>query len=129
MDMIGDQGPGITGGGGFGQDAFQTLDKIIPVIIVLKYLLALDSADNDVMQGIRSIYAGLSGHENSLSDPTIYVNFIILCTSPMLPQGYDYRRTDIGEYRIIYKTSGDTLQIILVGKRNDDEIYDSLTRQ
>lgn len=44
-------------------------------------------------------------------------------------QGYDYRRTDIGEYRIIYKTPGDTSQIILVGKRNDDEIYDSLTRQ
>jgi hypothetical protein len=33
----------------------------------LEYLLALDSADNDVMQGIRSIYAGLSGHERRLS--------------------------------------------------------------
>jgi len=44
-------------------------------------------------------------------------------------QGYDYRGTDIGEYRIIYKTSGDTLQILFVGKRNDDEIYDRLTRQ
>jgi mRNA interferase RelE/StbE len=44
-------------------------------------------------------------------------------------QGYDYRRTDVGEYRIIYKIATDSVQIILIGKRNDDEIYDRLTRQ
>jgi mRNA interferase RelE/StbE len=44
-------------------------------------------------------------------------------------QGYDYRRTDVGEYRIIYKIAADSVQIILIGKRNDDEIYDRLTRQ
>jgi mRNA interferase RelE/StbE len=42
--------------------------------------------------------------------------------------GYDYRRADIGEYRIIYKISGNTLQVFLIGKRNDDEIYDKLSR-
>jgi len=40
--------------------------------------------------------------------------------------GYEnYLRTDIGEYRIIYRyeTKSDIVIIVLVGKRNDDEIY------
>jgi mRNA interferase RelE/StbE len=37
--------------------------------------------------------------------------------------GYPYRRVDIGEYRIIYNVGGDVLNVFLIGKRNDDEIY------
>jgi mRNA interferase RelE/StbE len=40
--------------------------------------------------------------------------------------GYeDYIRADMGEYRIIYKYENkkDRLIVVLVGKRNDDEIY------
>ena len=38
--------------------------------------------------------------------------------------GYpEYRRVDIGEYRIVYRTDVDTAYIAVVGKRNDDEIY------
>ncbi|MFP4305733.1 MAG: type II toxin-antitoxin system RelE family toxin [Desulfococcaceae bacterium] len=38
--------------------------------------------------------------------------------------GYpEYRRVDIGEYRIVYRTDVDTVYIAVVGKRNDDEIY------
>ncbi len=33
------------------------------------------------------------------------------------------RRVDIGEYRVLYKVVGDTLCVMLVGKRNDDEVY------
>jgi mRNA interferase RelE/StbE len=33
------------------------------------------------------------------------------------------RRTDIGEYRIIYSVDGNLVEILLVGKRNGDEIY------
>ena len=44
-------------------------------------------------------------------------------------KGYDhYRRTDFGEYRIIYFVNQDVLMIFLVGKRNDDEIYRQLKR-
>jgi mRNA interferase RelE/StbE len=45
-------------------------------------------------------------------------------------QGYDARRTDIGEYRIVYRyeESDDTLKIIVVAKRNDDEVYKTLKR-
>lgn len=40
--------------------------------------------------------------------------------------GYEnYSRVDIGEYRIIYRYEAkkNLLTIVLVGKRNDDEIY------
>jgi len=39
-----------------------------------------------------------------------------------------YRRADIGEYRIVYRVVGDTLEVILIGKRNDDEVYKALQR-
>jgi mRNA interferase RelE/StbE len=41
-------------------------------------------------------------------------------------RGYPFLRNDIGEYRIIYDVQGDTLRLILVGKRNDDEVYRQL---
>jgi mRNA interferase RelE/StbE len=39
-----------------------------------------------------------------------------------------YRRADIGEYRIIYFVDLDILYIVLIGKRNDNDIYKILTR-
>ena len=38
-------------------------------------------------------------------------------------KGYPFFRCDTGEYRIIYDVQGESLRLILVGKRNDDEIY------
>jgi mRNA interferase RelE/StbE len=35
----------------------------------------------------------------------------------------NYIRVDIGEYRIIYRYEKDVVTVILVGKRNDDEVY------
>ncbi len=43
-------------------------------------------------------------------------------------KGYPYRRTDIGEYRIIYRIEKDLLKIALVGKRNDSAVYRQLAR-
>lgn len=36
-----------------------------------------------------------------------------------------YRRTDSGEYRVIYRyePEADLVMVVLVGKRNDDEVY------
>ncbi len=42
--------------------------------------------------------------------------------------GYSYYRVDSGEYRIIYLVNGDTLEIKIAGKRNDDEVYKKLKR-
>lgn len=38
--------------------------------------------------------------------------------------GYPYHRIDVGEYRVIYDIEPEeTLRIILVGRRNDDDVY------
>lgn len=45
--------------------------------------------------------------------------------------GYaDYYRVDSGEYRIVYRfnVDEDLVEVILVGKRNDDEVYKKLER-
>ena len=41
----------------------------------------------------------------------------------------EYWRADIGEYRIVYEYDADTLFVIAIGKRNDDEIYKELKRK
>ncbi len=43
-------------------------------------------------------------------------------------KGYDYERVDFGEYRIVYHFDADTVYVLLVGKRNDDEVYKDLSR-
>lgn len=41
-------------------------------------------------------------------------------------KGYDYWRADVGEYRIVYKFDDETVYVILIAKRNDDEVYKKL---
>lgn len=44
-------------------------------------------------------------------------------------EGYkNLYRKDVGEFRIIYRFDADIVYLILVGKRNDDEVY-KLLRQ
>jgi mRNA interferase RelE/StbE len=66
----------------------------------------------------------------------VLLKIIDLCTEPSPPDSRKlegspegYRRTDIGEYRIIYRVVGDILEILLVGKRNDDEVYRVFARR
>ena len=40
-----------------------------------------------------------------------------------LLKGYPFRRATAGEYRIIYDLTERNLRIVLIGKRNDDEVY------
>ncbi len=44
-------------------------------------------------------------------------------------RGYPFLRNDICEYRIIYDILEATPRIILIGKRNDDEIYKHFGRK
>lgn len=37
-------------------------------------------------------------------------------------------RADVGEYRVIFYTNSSTLFIVLVGKRNDSDVYKKLNR-
>jgi len=61
----------------------------------------------------------------------IALRFTELCSDP-LPQdssrlrGYDYKRFNVGEYRIIYTIDKEILFLIFIGKRNDDEVYNLL---
>jgi mRNA interferase RelE/StbE len=43
-------------------------------------------------------------------------------------KGYPYHRVDIGEYRAVYYLDSEILEILLIYKRNDDEIYKKLKR-
>jgi mRNA interferase RelE/StbE len=38
-------------------------------------------------------------------------------------------RADVGEYRIVYTVTKDTLFVVAIGKRNDDEVYRRLKRR
>ncbi|WP_341788410.1 type II toxin-antitoxin system RelE/ParE family toxin [Rickettsia endosymbiont of Lasioglossum villosulum] len=43
--------------------------------------------------------------------------------SKLLVSYSHFHRCDIGEYRIIYSFNESTIYVILVGKRNDSEVY------
>jgi len=44
-------------------------------------------------------------------------------------EGSNLRRVDQGEYRIVYSFDTDTVFILVIGKRNDDEVYAKLRRK
>lgn len=44
-------------------------------------------------------------------------------------QSSSFRRADIGEYRIVYSVGKDVVDIFLIGKRNDAEVYRRLKRK
>ena len=62
MDMIGHQRPAIAAGLGFRNDSVEALGKIVTISAVFKDRFALYAADDDMMQGSGSIYAGFAGH-------------------------------------------------------------------
>ena len=64
----------------------------------------------------------------------VAVNILQLTQNPMPHDSKDLKgytglfRKDSGEYRIVYRYDETTIYIMLVGKRNDDEIYKQLER-
>jgi len=47
-----------------------------------------------------------------------------------LLKGYiDLYRKEVGEYRIIYRFDDAIVYVLLIGKRNDDDVYKQLTRK
>ncbi|CCQ94138.1 Addiction module toxin, RelE/StbE family [[Clostridium] ultunense Esp] len=43
-------------------------------------------------------------------------------------KGYPYSRIDVGEYRVVYEVKNEEVRILIVGKRNDDEVHRLLKR-
>lgn len=63
----------------------------------------------------------------------VWLKVLALLQNPYPPDasklvGQPYHRADIGEYRIIYDVQDDLLRVILIGKRNGDEVYAQLRR-
>lgn len=40
-----------------------------------------------------------------------------------------YFRVDCGEYRIIYKVEKETIKLVLIGRRNDGDVYKKIHRK
>lgn len=66
----------------------------------------------------------------------VLLRILDLCQNPNPPDSKaihglsgNLRRVDSGEFRIAYRLQGDTLEILVVGKRNDDEVYRDLSRK
>ena len=60
MRVVWNQGPGKTRRRGIGQNTTQTLKKVLMVLRIFKYDPALDSPDDNMVQGPGRIYAGLA---------------------------------------------------------------------
>ncbi len=56
-----------------------------------------------------------------LADPTPHYS------KPL--QGSPYRRIAVGEYRVVYRFDDESVHVVIVGKRNDDEVYRQLERK
>ncbi len=41
-------------------------------------------------------------------------------------RGHPYWRVTVGEYRIVYDVVDNVLRVLVIGKRNDDEVYRKL---
>jgi mRNA interferase RelE/StbE len=63
------------------------------------------------------------------------VRRILALTSDATPSdsikmtGSEHHRVDQGEYRIVYFFDTDTVYIVVVGKRNDDDVYARMRRK
>ncbi len=55
------------------------------------------------------------------SDPSVLPSELLRGYAPM-------RRLKSGEFRIIFSVEGDLVRVLLIGKRNDDQIYKALER-
>jgi mRNA interferase RelE/StbE len=64
----------------------------------------------------------------------IHTAIFELLNSPQPPDSLELSgaknlfRKDVGEYRIVYEYDTEVLSILLIGKRNDDEVYKQLRR-
>lgn len=85
----------------------------------------------DIHRDARKFLARLSPkHERQIVE-----RIVALTTDPFAQDtkqlhGYvDLYRADTGEYRVVYCVDKDTLFVLLVGKRNDDEVYKKIERK
>ena len=97
MEMIGNQRPGIAGRPGLLQDIAELRQKVISILVIIKYLAALNPAHDDVVQSAECVYTGFSWHCQS------HIRHLVQC------QIYMFRAAQILPYvkeplqRIIFR--------------------------
>jgi mRNA interferase RelE/StbE len=87
------------------------------------------------LDGLETVLDFLKGLQPKIA-AQIAKKVLALNIDPLPPDskeliGYSgYHRVDSGEYRIVYRFNpdDDLVEVILVGKRNDDEVYKQLKR-
>lgn len=88
------------------------------------------------LDGLETVLDFLKGLQPKIA-AQIAKKVLALNVDPLPPDtkalsGYSgYYRVDSGEYRIVYRfdADADLVEVILVGKRNDDEVYKQLQRR
>ena len=87
------------------------------------------------LDGLETVLDFLKGLQPKIAaqiaKKTLSLNIDPLPNDSKQLKGYPgYYRVDSGEYRIVYrfKPKEDLVEVILVGKRNDDDVYKKLDR-
>ena len=87
------------------------------------------------LDGLKTVLDFLKGLQPKvaaqIAKKTLSLNIDPLPADSKQLKGYlGYYRVDCGEYRIVYRfqPKEDLVEIILVGKRNDDDVYKKLDR-
>ena len=80
--MVGDEGPGIADGGGFGEDGAEAGKELLIVLGVFEDGALLYASDDDVMEGAGSIDACLAGPGESMAREV--ENVTMSSASPLL---------------------------------------------
>ncbi len=87
------------------------------------------------LDGLQTVLDFLKGlqpkNAAQIAKPVMALNVDPMPSDTKELSGYpNYYRVDSGEYRIIYRFNSqeDLVEILLVGKRNDDEVYKQLKR-
>ncbi|MBN8560825.1 MAG: type II toxin-antitoxin system RelE/ParE family toxin [Leptolyngbya sp. UWPOB_LEPTO1] len=87
------------------------------------------------LDGLESVLEFIKGLQPKIaaqiSKKVLMLNLEPLPVDSKALKGYEgYYRVDPGEYRIVYRfdPESDLVEVILVGKRNDDEVYKQLSR-
>jgi len=74
MNVIRNEGPGITGSTGVAEYISETIQETLSVLVVLKDILAFYAPDDDMMKGPWCINAGLTWHVVMISIKAIATN-------------------------------------------------------
>jgi len=68
-------------------------------------------------------------HQRQISSKILELKQIGHLSDSIKLKGERWYRTDSGEYRIIYDIEDDCLlMVVIIGKRNDDDVYKQLKR-